>query len=39
VAVGEATHAIASIRRPSLVRGHAAAVRAALRPSAATGTG
>jgi N-acetylglucosaminyl-diphospho-decaprenol L-rhamnosyltransferase len=39
VAVGEATHAIASFRRPSLLRGHAAAVRAALRPSAATGTG
>lgn len=37
VVVGEATHAIASIRRRALARGHAAAIRAALWPSAATG--
>jgi N-acetylglucosaminyl-diphospho-decaprenol L-rhamnosyltransferase len=37
VMVGEATHLLTSIRRPALARGHAAAIRAALQPSAATG--
>jgi N-acetylglucosaminyl-diphospho-decaprenol L-rhamnosyltransferase len=33
VVVGEATHALTSIRRPALARGHAAALRAALSPA------
>lgn len=37
VVVGEATHALASIRRRGVARGHAAAIRAALRPSPAIG--
>jgi N-acetylglucosaminyl-diphospho-decaprenol L-rhamnosyltransferase len=36
VVLGEATHILTSIRRPSLARGHAAAIPAALRPAAAT---
>jgi N-acetylglucosaminyl-diphospho-decaprenol L-rhamnosyltransferase len=36
VMVGEATHLLTSITRPALARGHAAAIRAALQPSAAT---
>jgi N-acetylglucosaminyl-diphospho-decaprenol L-rhamnosyltransferase len=37
VVLGEATHVLTSIRRPGLARGHAAAIRAALLPSPATG--
>lgn len=36
VAVGEATHAIASLRRPGKRQGHVAAIRAVLRPSQGT---
>jgi GT2 family glycosyltransferase len=38
VVLGEATHALVSVGRPTLARGHAAAIRAVLRPSAATGS-
>jgi hypothetical protein len=34
--VGEATHAIASLRRPGKRQGHVAAMRAVLRPSQGT---
>ena len=37
VAVGEATHALTSFRRRGVARGHAAAIRAALRPSTVMG--
>jgi hypothetical protein len=35
VIVGEATHTLASIRRPAMARGHAAAIRAAVQPAQA----
>jgi N-acetylglucosaminyl-diphospho-decaprenol L-rhamnosyltransferase len=35
IMLGEATHVLTSIRRPALARGHAAAFRAALQPTAA----